>query len=195
LKSSPARHRNPPTRCVSVAFFPLCLRSEADAGSDFDRRPQARTCLEGSRRNDDHHAYRGGEDKDALIHDVQFHPVTGRLLHADFYVLEKGKKIKISVPLEFEGAAPAEKAATSSCTRCTRLRSKSPRGTAAPPYCRSLDARKSRRSRECRSDQNFRRARRSSIIEKLTSIIDKNNELLENALITIWSLAFQGRIN
>lgn len=51
-----------------------------------------------------------GEDKDTLIHDAQFHPLTGKLLHADFYVLEKGKKIRISVPLEFEGVAPAEKA-------------------------------------------------------------------------------------
>jgi large subunit ribosomal protein L25 len=51
-----------------------------------------------------------GEDKDTLIHDVQFHPVTSALLHADFYVLEKGKKITISIPLEFEGSAPAEKA-------------------------------------------------------------------------------------
>jgi len=34
-----------------------------------------------------------GEDKDTLIHDAQFHPVNGQLLHADFYVLEKGKKI------------------------------------------------------------------------------------------------------
>ncbi len=50
-----------------------------------------------------------GEDKDTLIHDTQFHPVNGQLLHADFYVLEKGKKINISVPLEFEGTAPAEK--------------------------------------------------------------------------------------
>ncbi len=51
-----------------------------------------------------------GDDKDTLIHDVQFHPVTSQLLHADFYVLEKGKKITIKVPLEFKGAAPAEKA-------------------------------------------------------------------------------------
>lgn len=51
-----------------------------------------------------------GEDKDSLIHDVQFHPVTGALLHADFYVLEKGKKITLNIPLEFEGVAPAEKA-------------------------------------------------------------------------------------
>lgn len=51
-----------------------------------------------------------GEDKDTLIHDAQFHPVTGKLLHVDFYVLEKGKKVKIKVPLEFTGIAPAEKA-------------------------------------------------------------------------------------
>ncbi|KKW19575.1 MAG: 50S ribosomal protein L25 [Parcubacteria group bacterium GW2011_GWA2_51_10] len=50
-----------------------------------------------------------GEEKDTLIHDVQFHPVTGLPLHADFYVLEKGKKITINVPLSFIGAAPAEK--------------------------------------------------------------------------------------
>lgn len=50
-----------------------------------------------------------GEDKDTLIHDAQLHPLTGKLLHADFYVLEKGKKVTIKVPLEFTGAAPAEK--------------------------------------------------------------------------------------
>ena len=50
-----------------------------------------------------------GGDKDTLIHDVQLHPLTSKILHADFYVLEKGKKIEISVPLEFIGEAPAEK--------------------------------------------------------------------------------------
>lgn len=51
-----------------------------------------------------------GIEKDSLIHDVQVHPVTGKPMHADFYVLEKGKKITINIPLEFEGQAPAEKA-------------------------------------------------------------------------------------
>jgi len=50
-----------------------------------------------------------GEPKEVLIQDVAQHPVTGIPLHADFYVLEKGKKIEISVPIEFEGVAPAEK--------------------------------------------------------------------------------------
>ena len=51
-----------------------------------------------------------GEDKDSLFHDVQFHPVTGTIQHADFYVLEKGKKIEVNIPLEFIGVPPAEKA-------------------------------------------------------------------------------------
>jgi len=50
-----------------------------------------------------------GEPKDVLIHDVVAHPVTGQPEHVDFYVLEKGKKIQLSVPIEFEGVAPAEK--------------------------------------------------------------------------------------
>lgn len=51
-----------------------------------------------------------GEDKETLIKDVQFHPVTGKVVHADFYVLEKGKKVELDIPLEFVGVAPAEKA-------------------------------------------------------------------------------------
>lgn len=51
-----------------------------------------------------------GEDKETLIKDVQFHPVTDTPLHADFYVIEKGKKVTVSIPLEFVGSSPAEKA-------------------------------------------------------------------------------------
>jgi large subunit ribosomal protein L25 len=46
---------------------------------------------------------------DVLIHDVQFDPVSGDPLHVDFYVFEKGKKIEISVPLEFVGVSAAVK--------------------------------------------------------------------------------------
>lgn len=51
-----------------------------------------------------------GDEKDALFKDVQFHPVSGQMLHVDFYVIEKGKKVEISVPLHFDGVSPAEKA-------------------------------------------------------------------------------------
>jgi len=51
----------------------------------------------------------GKEDYDVLIHDVQFHAVSGRPVHVDFYAIEKGKKVEVDVALEFEGVSPAEK--------------------------------------------------------------------------------------
>jgi len=50
-----------------------------------------------------------GEPKEALIHDVDVHPVTGAVRHADFYVIEKGKKLTVDVPLVFVGESPAVK--------------------------------------------------------------------------------------
>ena len=46
---------------------------------------------------------------DSLIYDVDRDPVTGAPRHADFYVFEAGQKIKVKIPLEFSGVAPAVK--------------------------------------------------------------------------------------
>lgn len=48
-------------------------------------------------------------EHESLIHDIQKDPVSGKIIHADFYVLEKGKKVKVKVPLEFVGVSPAVK--------------------------------------------------------------------------------------
>jgi len=50
-----------------------------------------------------------GDEKEILIHDVDFEPVHGKIRHADLYVIEKGKKVQVHVPLDFVGEAPAEK--------------------------------------------------------------------------------------
>jgi large subunit ribosomal protein L25 len=50
-----------------------------------------------------------GEPKEALIHDIDLDPVTEKPRHADFYILEKGKRVQVEVPLEFTGVAPAIK--------------------------------------------------------------------------------------
>jgi large subunit ribosomal protein L25 len=50
-----------------------------------------------------------GIEVESLIHDMDLHPVTGKPIHADFYVFEKGKKIKVDVPLDFVGTSPAIK--------------------------------------------------------------------------------------
>ncbi|MEK7514480.1 MAG: 50S ribosomal protein L25 [Patescibacteria group bacterium] len=44
-----------------------------------------------------------------LVHDVDLDPVTDIPRHADFYVFEKGDKIKVKVPIEFIGSSPAVK--------------------------------------------------------------------------------------
>ena len=48
-------------------------------------------------------------NKSALIQQVDVHPVSGAVLHADFYAIAKGQKVTVSVPLEFDGVAPAVK--------------------------------------------------------------------------------------
>lgn len=50
-----------------------------------------------------------GGDLEVLIHDVAVHPVSSTPLHADFYAIEKGQTVTVSVPLEFEGVSPAVK--------------------------------------------------------------------------------------
>ncbi len=46
---------------------------------------------------------------DTLIHAVDVDPVSDIPRHADFYVFEKGKKLEVSVPLEFVGVSAAVK--------------------------------------------------------------------------------------
>lgn len=48
-------------------------------------------------------------NKNTLIQSVDVHPVSGEALHADFYAIEKGQKVTVSIPLEFDGVAPAVK--------------------------------------------------------------------------------------
>jgi large subunit ribosomal protein L25 len=44
-----------------------------------------------------------------LIHDVQRDPVSSKVIHVDFYQPPLDKKIEITVPIVFEGEAPAVK--------------------------------------------------------------------------------------
>lgn len=48
-------------------------------------------------------------NENAMIHDVQYHPVKGNIIHADFYVLEKGQKVHVKTPIEFIGESQAVK--------------------------------------------------------------------------------------
>jgi len=52
-----------------------------------------------------------GESKSVpvLIHQLQRHPVTGKVIHVDFLQVDLKKKITTSIPVELSGEAPAVK--------------------------------------------------------------------------------------
>lgn len=50
-----------------------------------------------------------GAEHETLIHEVDVHPLSGDPRHADFYVIEKGKKVKVAVQLVFSGVSSAVK--------------------------------------------------------------------------------------
>jgi len=49
------------------------------------------------------------EEIEVLIKSVDFDPVRQQINHADLYAIERGKDMTATVPIHFEGEAPAEK--------------------------------------------------------------------------------------
>lgn len=47
----------------------------------------------------------GGETYDAVLQDIQFHPVTDNILHIDFYQLFEDKEITMDIPVHLIGTA------------------------------------------------------------------------------------------
>ena len=54
-------------------------------------------------------ALTGDHNENVLLHDMQRGAVSYEPIHADFYVVEKGQKMHINIPLRFVGEAPAVK--------------------------------------------------------------------------------------
>ena len=47
-----------------------------------------------------------GSKHEAVMRDVQFHPVTDRILHVDFYRLYPDKEVTVTVPVKTYGVSP-----------------------------------------------------------------------------------------
>ena len=48
----------------------------------------------------------GGETFKAVLQDIQFHPVTDKILHIDFYQLFTDKAVTMNIPVRLEGSSP-----------------------------------------------------------------------------------------
>ena len=44
-----------------------------------------------------------------IIKDIQFHPVTDEIVHIDFLLLTDGRKLKVEIPVGFQGISPGMK--------------------------------------------------------------------------------------
>ncbi|AWH84653.1 50S ribosomal protein L25 [Flavobacterium album] len=47
-----------------------------------------------------------GKTYDAVLQDIQFHPVSDKILHIDFYQLDPSKEITMEVPVKITGTSP-----------------------------------------------------------------------------------------
>ncbi len=47
--------------------------------------------------------------KNVLVQAIQRHPVKDNIIHVDFYVVEKGQKVHVAIPILFVGEAPVSK--------------------------------------------------------------------------------------
>ena len=50
-----------------------------------------------------------GTKIDAVMQDIQFHPVSDKILHVDFFQLHPGKEINMIIPVKVVGTAPGVK--------------------------------------------------------------------------------------
>jgi large subunit ribosomal protein L25 len=48
----------------------------------------------------------GGQKMDAILQDIQFHPVSDKILHIDFYQLKDDKEVVMEVPVQVVGTSP-----------------------------------------------------------------------------------------
>lgn len=47
-----------------------------------------------------------GDKVDAVMQDIQFHPVTDKILHIDFYQLFADKEVTMNIPVRLQGSSP-----------------------------------------------------------------------------------------
>ena len=46
------------------------------------------------------------KELNAILQDIQFHPLSDKILHVDFYQLSENKEVSMEIPVKIEGSAP-----------------------------------------------------------------------------------------
>ena len=65
-----------------------------------------------------------GKEYDAIIKEIQFHPVNDKVVHVDFIQLTAGKKVKTEIPVKLIGQAPGVREGGSLILKTRKLKVK-----------------------------------------------------------------------
>lgn len=68
---------------------------------------ELRLLLKGKGRNEIVYVQVEGEERPTFIKEIQRNPVTDQILHLDFFQISLKEKVRLSVPLHFQGVPPA----------------------------------------------------------------------------------------
>lgn len=63
-----------------------------------------------------------GKNHDAILQDIQFHPVSDAIIHADFMAVDASKKVVMDIPIRVVGNSPGVRAGGKLVTKINRLR-------------------------------------------------------------------------
>ena len=63
-----------------------------------------------------------GKNHEAILQDIQFHPVSDAIIHADFMAVDASKKVIMDIPIRVVGNSPGVRAGGKLVTKINRLR-------------------------------------------------------------------------
>jgi large subunit ribosomal protein L25 len=64
----------------------------------------------------------GGKNYDAILQDIQFHPVSDMIIHCDFVAVDETKPVVMEIPVRVVGNAPGVRAGGKLVKKLNRLR-------------------------------------------------------------------------
>lgn len=68
----------------------------------------------------------GGKQTDAILQDIQYHPVTDRIMHVDFLEVLGDKPVVMDIPVKLQGTSVGVKEGGKLLKKLTRIRVKAP---------------------------------------------------------------------
>ncbi len=63
-----------------------------------------------------------GTNHESILQDIQFHPVSDAIIHADFMLVDASKKVVMEIPIRVVGNSPGVRAGGKLVTKINRLR-------------------------------------------------------------------------